>query len=346
MLFGPRVRTKPLAEFLRRLAMSLESGIDVRKALASEARRSNPALRSRVVAISAAVDAGIPLGEAIRDAGDFFPRLVRELVTVGEQTGHLPEVLYQLAAHYDQQLAMRRTFLNAITWPMFQLCAALFVIGLLIWIMGLIQPAHGDRIDVLGFGLIGTRGLVIYLLIVAAMVGGIWVVIEAAKAGKLWVAPLERFVMRLPKIGTALRTLAIARFAWTLQLALDAAMDVKQALALALASTRNIEFTKKRDSVLQMIQSGQEIHEALAATGCFPEEFINAVQTGEESGRLVEAMRTVSRQYHEEAQSALSILTRLAGYGVWFLVAAFITMLIFRLAGTYFHNIEMMTRVR
>ena len=37
MLFAPRVPTKQLAEFLRRLSMSLEVGIDIRKALTSEA---------------------------------------------------------------------------------------------------------------------------------------------------------------------------------------------------------------------------------------------------------------------------------------------------------------------
>ena len=67
MWFEPRVKTKPLAEFLRRMAMSLEAGIDLRTALASEARRSSPMLRSRVESIRLNIDSGWTLAEALDD---------------------------------------------------------------------------------------------------------------------------------------------------------------------------------------------------------------------------------------------------------------------------------------
>ena len=111
MLFAPHVKTKPLAEFLRRMAMSLEAGIDVRTALASEVRRSPPALRTRVEAIRLNVEDGWSMADAMNATGDYFPALVRELVVVGEQTGHLPEVLKQLTEHYDEQLVLRRVFI-------------------------------------------------------------------------------------------------------------------------------------------------------------------------------------------------------------------------------------------
>ena len=110
MIFAPRIATKPLTEFLRRLGISLEAGIEIRKILASEAKRSAPALRQRVESISAAVDQGLSLTEAINNTGEYFPILVRELIHVGEQTGHLPEVLKQLVTHYEAQLALNAVF--------------------------------------------------------------------------------------------------------------------------------------------------------------------------------------------------------------------------------------------
>src|SRR5262249_35840064 len=91
MLFAPRAATKPLTEFLRRLGMSLEAGIDIRKALASEAHRATGSIGSRIADMSAAVSHGASLTEAIAQTGKYFPQLVRELISVGEQTGHLPE---------------------------------------------------------------------------------------------------------------------------------------------------------------------------------------------------------------------------------------------------------------
>src|SRR5262245_61128560 len=101
MFFDRRVKTKPLTEFLRRLGMSLESGIDIRKALDSEVRRSAPSMKAEIESIQGDVAMGRTLTQALNHCGEFFPPLVRELVEVGEQTGHLPEVLKQLAEHYE-----------------------------------------------------------------------------------------------------------------------------------------------------------------------------------------------------------------------------------------------------
>ncbi len=173
MLFAPRVPTKQLAEFLRRLSMSLEVGIDIRKALTSEAARCTGRLRAHTLEMSDAINGGASLSAAINDTGEFFPSLVRQLVAVGEQTGNLPEVLKQLSEHYDEQLKLRRIFTSTIAWPMIQLGMALAIVGFLIWVAGVlprIDAKHPN--DLLGFGLTGEIGLLIYLLILGAFAGG------------------------------------------------------------------------------------------------------------------------------------------------------------------------------
>ena len=112
-------------------------------------------------------------------------------------------------------------------------------------------------------------------------------------------------------------------------------MELKRALALALDSTHNVEFISQRDQILGVIQRGHEVHVALAQSNVFPKELLDAVQVGEESGRLPETLAILSRQQLDEARAALAILTRLAGYAVWLLVALLIIALIFRLAGFY-----------
>ena len=229
MLFEPRVPTKQLADFLRRLSMSLEVGIDVRKALASEALRCSGRLRSHALDMSTAINGGSSITAAINGTGEFFPSLVRQLVAVGEQTGDLPEVLKKLAEHYDEQLKLRQIFISTISWPMIQLGMALAIVGFLIWIAGIL-PRIDDKHpnDLLGFGLTGDTGLLIYLLILAAFAAGGFVIFRAIATGKVWVAPLQQVITRLPVVGTAVKTLALSRFAWTLQLTTATALDVKR----------------------------------------------------------------------------------------------------------------------
>src|SRR5262245_35158938 len=169
MLFAPRAATTPMAEFLRRLAISLEAGIDLRKALDSEARRSTPAMRPQVETMRDMVNQGSSLAAAMEETGNYFPQLTRELLSVGEQTGHLPETLRQLVEHYDQQLALRRIFLSTISWPLVQLGMALAVVGFLIWMSAVITRMTGNNTDMLGFGLTGEVGLLIYLAFLAVV---------------------------------------------------------------------------------------------------------------------------------------------------------------------------------
>jgi type IV pilus assembly protein PilC len=337
MLFPQQADNKSIADFSRRMAMSLEAGIDVRKALTSEANRSSRKLKPRIEQIRDDAAQGRPLAEAFKRSGNYFPPLVLELVAVGEQTGHLPEVLHRLSSHYEEQIKLRRTFVSAITWPLVQFGMALFVVGLLIWISGVIGGKDNKSLDLLGLGLRGDSGLAIYLTFLAVMFGAIFFVYRAIAAGKLWVAPIQRLALRLPVIGSALTTLAVSRFAWTLHLTMSVAIEVKRAMTFSLASTHNAEFTSKIPQVEAAISRGDSIYEALDATGVFPIELIHAVQVGEESGRLVESLEVIARQQLEEARRALAILTRAAGYLIWCLVAGFIIVLIFRLFSSYLH---------
>jgi type IV pilus assembly protein PilC len=339
-LLSPRPTTKSLVEFLRRLAIALEAGVDIRRALQNEALRSGHGMRWHVIAISNSVNKGSALAEAIEATGDYFPKLMRELISVGERTGHLPEVLKQLVENYEEQLALSRVFWTTISWSLVQLCIALGVVGFLIWFSAVIHRMTGNPTDLLGLGLTGEWGLLVYLVFLGVVAFGIFVVYRATITGQLWVAPIQRLLLRIPMLGSALRKLSIARFAWTLHLTLATALDVKQSLLLSLASTHNVEFTDRAARMEQVISRGHPIHEAMTEARVFPMELIHTVQVGEESGRLEETLANVARQELDSARNAFAILTRIAGWVVWFLVAGLIIALIFRMAGVYIGGIN------
>ena len=116
--------------------------------------------------------------------------------------------------HYEAQLKRRRIFLAAITWPAIQLAAALFIVGSVIWILGMI----GDRkTDILGFGLVGNRGLALYVAFVCGAGVAVLLLIRALERGMMWIRPVERAVLKLPAVGPALETLALSRLARALE---------------------------------------------------------------------------------------------------------------------------------
>ncbi len=336
MFFSPRIKTKQLAGLARRVAISLGAGVDARTVWAREAEHaSGRAARTRLLAVSEAVNQGHSLADALADTADYFPKLFRELAEVGEQTGHLSEVFAQLAEHYERQLELRRIFLAAIAWPLVQLGLTVLIIGFLIWVMGFISKTTGTEVDILGWNLIGNTGLLIYTGFVATVAVLLWLCVRAVGRGLVWTRPIQRAILSLPAVGKPLQTVALARLAWSLHLTFKTGMEVRHALRLSLRSTRNARYTDRIDAIDAQIAAGNSIYEAFVRAGSFPTDFLDSLAVGEQSGRLTESMESLSHQYQAQARVALAVLTRLGGFAVWLVIAAIIIALIFRLAMFY-----------
>jgi type IV pilus assembly protein PilC len=331
MLFTPRYSTRDTAQLCQRLSVAIDSGIEVRKIWKDETNRARPGIaKSRFRAVSEAVNDGQSMTQALMATGDFFPLIMRELTAVGEETGKLDAVYKQLADHFQQRLTMRRTFLAAIAWPMFQLAAAICVIGLLIWIMGFIREMTHSNFDLLGFGLYGTKGLIVYFAIVGLIIAGVWFVIHAISRGLAWTRIVQYLVLRIPALGKALKKLCLARFVWTFYITLESGMEIRRAVRLSLKSTNNALFTDRTGEIDKSISRGSSLHNAFSAAGCFPPEFLDALAVGEQSGRLSQTMQNLSRQYQDQARAAIAVLTVLAGFAIWAIIAAILVTMIFR----------------
>jgi type IV pilus assembly protein PilC len=342
-MFGqPRIALRELGALCRRLGLALETGLDIRRVLAREASgRGSRALARRLDQIAIDIGRGRTLTDSLADTGKFFPQLVHEMVSVGEETGQLPEVLRRLSEHYEAQLRLRRNFLAAIAWPMTQLAAAIAIVGFLIWILGIIATSQGgEPIDVLGLGLSGNRGAAIYFGAVAVIGVGGWLIVRTLLRSRFWAGPFERLLWAVPVLGSSLRTLALSRLAWSLHLTLDTGMPLKRALPLSLRSTHSHTLAEQSDRVVRDVQRGREISEALTDTRVFPADFLDALEVGERSGRLPETMRLLSVQYEENARRALATLTMLAGFAVWAGVALLIAAVVIRLFMYYVGTIN------
>ena len=307
-LFSPQINTKSLADLCHRLSMAFEAGIDART-IWTPRPSGQGQFRQHLSTISDAVNHGETMADALRETGDFFPALFREMVGLGEQTGKVDAVLAQLADHYQNQLTLRRNFWSAITWPLVQLGIAVAVVGLLIWVQGMIG------VDILGFGLVGDRGLTIYAMFLAAVGAGLFLLLRAVNRGLVWTAPIQRFVLRLPGIGKPLQTVAVARLAWAMHVTLGAGMEVRLALRLSLRSTHNARYIDQIPLIVSEIAAGSSIYEAFHHAGGYPVEFLDTLAVGEQSGKIAESMAVLARQYQERARAALATLTMAARLG-------------------------------
>jgi type IV pilus assembly protein PilC len=335
-----RIATGNLIQLLRRVSIAMDAGVDARTIWDKESRQGPSEMRQYLSRIRDAVARGDTVSSAMQTCDDFFPPLVVDMIDVGEQTGSVEAVLRKLLEHYEHLRDLRRMFLKGIAWPAIQLVAALFIVGLLIWILGMIGSFSGtEPVDILGLGLVGNRGLLIYVTLLvmagAAVAGSVY----AFRNGRLGTAPIQ-MAMATPGLGKVIQVFSLARFCWTLSLSLGSGADARTSLRLALRSTQNPYYASHTQEVDQAILNrGVEMHEALRGTDVFPADFLHSLETAELAGASSEALEKLAQEYQRRAETTSKVMTVAAAMIVYGGVALFIIMLIFRLAYFYISTI-------
>lgn len=333
--FDARVGMKPLAALCRRLATALGAGVDMRGVWQREADSAGGAMQQHLSEVALGVAGGRSVADSLAGSGEFFPELFRRIVDIGERSGGLPEALSRLADHYDHRLHVRRTLLARLAWPMIQLAFAIAVVGLLIWFPGYISRGKGPPLDLLGLGLIGTRGLAIYagLVTVAGVV--VAIVVRSVLRGGAWVRGVESLALAIPGVSHGWKTLALWRLTWSLQMTLNTTLDIREAVAISLRSSGLWHFAQQTDSINATLSRGDDLPTAFRQTGVFPPELLDALAVGEQTGRTVESLAHLSREYERQSQVATQALAQAVAFAIWALVAAFFVAVIFRVFFSY-----------
>ena len=112
-------------------------------------------------------------------------------------------------------------------------------------------------------------------------------------------------------------------------------MDIRRVIPYAFRATGSHFFKQYQATVSKSLRQGEELFLALLRTGIFPDDFLDPLQVGEQSGRLDETMLLLAVHYEERARAAVGTLTKIAGFGVWAIVAMMIIGVIVNMVAGY-----------
>lgn len=340
-MFNSHIPQKTLAKISRSLSTMLHSGVDLIKAVKVVAKKSgNSACRRALADVATSLESGVDLTQSLKQQDTYFPQLFIDMVHVAESTGKLPEVLKEMANHYEKNVRLRREFLGWIAWPVFQLFAAIFVVALMILVVGWVSGSGEKDFDPLGFGLLGTQGAITWLEYCFGSLFALFVVYWLLTRGLGQRRALHRLFLAVPVLGTCLRSFAIARFSWGFYLTQDAGMPIAPSLEASLKATGNGAFAAAGPSIIGEVMAGSELGVALEDSRLFPDEFIHIVQVAETSGTVPEALDRLSPEFEEQAQRSMRKMAATAGVLVWMTVAGLIIFIIFQVFSRYILMIQ------
>jgi type II secretory pathway component PulF len=106
-LVGPILTGRFFVQFLETLANLVDNGLPLLRSLElSRDATQNIYVRRLLDQVIGMVGEGGSLAKALKRVG-FFPPLMTDMITVGEQTGDLPLALRRTAERYDKELEKR-----------------------------------------------------------------------------------------------------------------------------------------------------------------------------------------------------------------------------------------------
>lgn len=330
MLFSSSKCPLPaLVAWCRVLDHSIGAGLDPIKVFRQQAKSGPRALRGLAGEIADRLRAGDSLEDALEPHRDKFPPLFVELVAVGEQSGRLEDTFRELAAYYETSLTVQRDFRSQMAYPAIQFVAGVLVISALIFVLGML----GKDSDVLGIGLGGTGGALVFMLVAFGLAGGLLYLFKLSADNVQWRARMEGFFLVLPGWGPALLNFALHRFCIALRMTTEAALRAEKVLHYSFRATANAAFMRGEAAAVAVAKKGGELADALAASGApFPDEFREMVVVAEESGEMSEVMERLSENYRLEGARRLKDAARYTAWAMYALGAVMLIVAIFTIA--------------
>jgi type IV pilus assembly protein PilC len=308
---GPKLTTKDLIVFTKQFATMINSGVALIQALhILGSQQRVPSFGKALRSISAAVENGAKLSDALEAYPKIFDTLYCALVRAGEASGNLDTILIKLTTYIEKAAKIKSQVKSAMMYPLIVVVVAGTVVaGLLIFVVPTFAKQYTDEgkplpeitqvvVDASNF-LVDSWYMILGAMIGASFLFRFWVRTEKGRA------IFDQYILKAPGIGELLRKIAVGRFCSTMSTMLTSGVNILDALTICAASSGNKTIEKFVLNVRSKIEQGTKFSEPLAEGDLFPNMVVSMVAVGEQTGAMDEMLIKVSDFYEEEVDLAV-----------------------------------------
>lgn len=310
------ITLKDLSNLIRRLAVSLESGILLSSALESIIYQSNNKfLRNNLWQIYKSVKNGRTLAYSLQCFKDIYPSFIINMISIGEQIGKLPEMCYKISEYLDREDKFRNKIKGALAYPIF-LIFLTFIIT--IFLMINIVPVFTEALQASGGNVpIITKKIMtisrfcvkhplILLFCILTFIIGITTFIKDEDS-KI----ITKLKLNMPFYGKIYKDIVQYKIAYNLSVLISSGISILNCSEIIKTSIPNTYIRKTYERGINKISKGEGISEAFKNTKIFDEVFISFINTGEQTGKMDEMLLKLSKVYSEQIDYSIEKLTNM-----------------------------------
>lgn len=312
---SPKLKTKDLVIISRQLASLLSAGITIIRALDMLYQQvESKKAKNCVGAIYESIQSGKTLSEAFKEQSDALPAIMVTMVSAGEESGKLDEVMARLADHFQKDAKLKNKISSALIYPkILAFVTAAVTLGLMLFVV----PKLSETINELGGELPAltkavmafSHSLVHYWFIYLLVVAGIVVAFKVWKKSESGSTTWAKLMLKVPIVGKATKMNAAARFTRTMATLLRSGISVLQAIEITSATLDNKILEKRLYDARIDIRKGMNLSKAIRPIKEFPPMIYAMVAIGEESGTLDSILDKAADFFEDEADTATAKVT-------------------------------------
>jgi len=300
------VKFKDVVFFTRQMVTFLNAGVTITKSIKNIADSQKDKVFQRVLyQVYEDVTSGTDFDVALAKHPKAFNKMYVNIIKAGNTTGKMDTALAQLAQYMEKTQEMNNSIKSAMMYPKFVGGFTILIVFVIMW---QIVPVFQDLFSSLGAELPGPTRLLIffsgiiqnYFFLVIGFMIALYFIVKWAFTKKKVLDIWDKVRINFPVFGGLVQLIILSRLSSTFALLLQAGAPIIQAMDISAKAADNHEYEIAMINAGTDVKNGIDVSIAMKRTNRFPSEFIQLIQTGEETGKIDELMQKISNMYDEQ----------------------------------------------
>lgn len=319
---SPRVKVDSLAVYSRQLAVMVNAGIAVNRALRFCSRGEDQNLNLVMNRVAEEVEGGKSVSQALAEQPRVFGNIFIALVKAGETSGNLDVALRKLADLLEKVVGMQKKVQSTMAYP-----AVIFVVAVCVvaFFTFYIMPQMIPIFESMNTELPLPTKIMMFIastlrnpwvsgpLAVCAVVGSIMLFnlyqnLDKAPEIRYYV---DMYILRIPVVGNLFRLATQARVLFTMATLLDSGVSLAETMLVVEKVANNEVYSRRIKWAREALLQGASVFAAFESHEVFSPMALHMIKVGEETGTLAEMVRRIGQMYEEDVEHQLDQLSSL-----------------------------------
>lgn len=314
------VSTSDLTTFCRQFSIMADVGIPVVEIFDILKKQAFSDFFKKILEmVHEDIKGGVSLSNALKKHKKVFPDFFRSMISVGEASGKLDQVLNSMADYYEREDAIKKSTKSALMYPCILIVMA---IGILFLITLFVVPTFSAALADMGIADEDMPAITtaimnlstymqknwMYLLLAVVLVVAVVKIIGKTRKGRLF---FDYVKLNAPILKDVNINLISAKFARTFSLLLTSGMDVIDSLEQTSGILGNTFMQKQLNDAIDDVRQGMSLTQAFESRKLFPPLMLQMITVGEKTATLEEVIGNSCAFFDDNAERKMKSMVSL-----------------------------------